>query len=167
MSTAALRSSFIIDRKPISLKLLKSTQVEPVTEYVKEINSVDSSGTISALPRNDVMQQLTAIAQESNVDSWDGDGAKAIDVNLIPQIYSLLQKEPFNRLPTPEISAEPDGEINVGWFGRSRRSFSFSVNASGRIAYAMYSPEGIKFCGTGKLSDDLANFEKFIEMASS
>ncbi|MBR9907064.1 MAG: hypothetical protein GYB30_03315 [Gammaproteobacteria bacterium] len=116
---------------------------------------------------NNVLQQLTTIASQANVDNWDGDGAKAIDVSLIPRIYAVLKKEPFNRLPTPEIAAESDGEINVEWNGVSRRSFSFSVNASGRIAYAMYSPEGIKFCGTGKLSDDLASFEKFIEMASS
>lgn len=167
MTTAALEVGFTIDRKPISLSFFKATQVEADSAHLNEIDRVDSSGSVFQSTSDDVLQQLTRIADEANADNWDCDGAKAINVSLIPQIYTVLTKEPFNRLATPEIIAEPDGEINVGWFGKSRRSFSFSVNDSGRIAYAMYSPEGIKFCGTGKLSDDLANFEKFIEMASS
>ncbi|WP_157980833.1 hypothetical protein [Pseudidiomarina marina] len=38
------------------------------------------------------LQQLTQLVQESNVDNWDGDGANAIDVNLVPEIYSVLKK---------------------------------------------------------------------------
>lgn len=127
----------------------------------------DSSDILFYRNNKSTYKQLANIAWESAIDDWDGDGAKAVDAILIPKVFRLLSKAPFTRLPQPDISAEPDGELNVGWFGEKGSSFSFSVNREGRIAYAMYMPEGMKFCGTGKVSDDLAAFEKFIQMASN
>lgn len=128
-----------------------------------EPNSLDSSETFFEGNSDPVLAQLKALAMDCAVDDWDGDGAKAIDIKLIPKLYEVLKKEPFSRLPSPELQAENDGEINIGWYGRSGESFTFSLNSDERIAYALYTPNGMKLCGTGKLTDDLSIFQKFIQ----
>lgn len=128
-----------------------------------EPNSLDSSETFSEGNSDPVLAQLEVLASDCAVDDWDGDGAKAIDIELIPKLYEVLKKEPFSSLPFPELQAESDGEINIGWYGRSGESFTFSLNSDERIAYALYTPNGMKLCGTGKLTDDLSIFQKFIQ----
>lgn len=56
-------------------------------------------------------------------------------------------------LPSPEISADPDGEISFDWFGSSGKMYSVSIDQSGRLSYAGWFREDSRTHGTEKLSE--------------
>lgn len=56
-------------------------------------------------------------------------------------------------LPTPEVSADPDGEISFDWLGASGTMFSVSINDRGRLAFAGRFSEKSKLHGTEEFVD--------------
>jgi hypothetical protein len=92
--------------------------------------SIVLGGTIT-----EVFQTLHDVLKECSTDNWDGYGARAIDMASYSEALRFLHFLP-KTLPTPEITAEPDGEIAFEWFCSKRRIFSVSIGGKGELTYA-------------------------------
>ncbi|RUO27862.1 hypothetical protein [Aliidiomarina sanyensis] len=74
-------------------------------------------------------------------------------------LYEMLQKKPFSTFRIPELGVDRDGEISSTWMRGDGASFSISVSSEGRVSYAAYDPEGSKYFGIGKNTDDYSFME--------
>jgi hypothetical protein len=75
---------------------------------------------------------LQRIAAESN---WDGYGALPLDRQSAEQAVKFLQALPTT-VPVPDVSADPDGEVDLLWQVDPTRTISVSVGPTGRLSYA-------------------------------
>lgn len=80
-------------------------------------------------------RQLDEISLECSNDNWDGENASHISANTISITRQLLKLFPPH-FPIPEISAEPDGDVNLEWHINKNFLFEVSVNHSGILYYA-------------------------------
>jgi hypothetical protein len=88
----------------------------------------------SGKAHSQLISDLRAIAAECARDDWDNYGAKAVrDVALI-RAEVLIRALPES-IPTPEISADPDGQISFDWLPSRTQTLTLSVNAENRLAY--------------------------------
>lgn len=87
---------------------------------------------------------------------------ETIQLDAVPQFIELLERPMFKKFEAPEISIDPDGEINAEWLSEKGRSFTFSLNDTGRIIFSLYIPEGRRLCGETRIDDDLDTFEDYI-----
>lgn len=56
-------------------------------------------------------------------------------ITIHPLAVQLIRCLPA-ALPTPEVSVEDDGNIDLDWMGSQKRAVSVSLCTSGRLAYA-------------------------------
>lgn len=81
------------------------------------------------------MTGLRAIQAEAAEPDWNGDGAKALDVDAYANACRFLEALPTTA-PVPEVSADQDGEVALDWdFGR-RKALTISIGPNGRCSYA-------------------------------
>ncbi len=85
--------------------------------------------------KSQLISDLREIAAECANDDWDGYGAEAINDAVVFRAEAVIRALP-EALPNPEISAEPDGDISFDWTPSRTRTFTLSVNAGTRLAYA-------------------------------
>lgn len=78
---------------------------------------------------------LKEVFTETCEEDWDGEGARAVDYSTFEKASEFIHFLP-DTLPEPEISADPDGEISIDWYGRGNNVFSISINKSGKLSYA-------------------------------
>jgi hypothetical protein len=81
------------------------------------------------------LQALREAADEAARPGWDGHGGQPVSRVTVSQALTFLDLLP-SRLPGPDISAHPDGELAFEWFRGPRRLLTVSVNESGRLSYA-------------------------------
>lgn len=86
-------------------------------------------------PHMDSLQGFLDALTESTEDDWDGYGAKGIDAPTCLNALAFLLLLP-STLPTPEISAQPNGAIAFEWLRERRQMFSVSIGRTNRMAYA-------------------------------
>ena len=86
-------------------------------------------------PMAEVLQSLNNVFKECSTDNWDGYGAKAIDRISFVQALRFIHSLP-RTIPTPDLTAEPDGEIALEWYHGKRRIFSVSIGRTGELTYA-------------------------------
>lgn len=86
-------------------------------------------------------------------DDWDGYGAKAIADNLPGKAFNYLSGF-SSKIPSPEFSPEPDGEIAIEWCGENGAVISLSVGLSNRIHFAAIFPDGNRLHGTESYSKE-------------
>ena len=86
----------------------------------------DNSVTLS---RNEAMEAVLD-AWQSNDEAWklSADEVKETAIRFI-------QNLPLG-FPQPEVSAEPDGHINLEWYRNPRRVLSVSIAPSNRLHWA-------------------------------
>jgi len=85
--------------------------------------------------KSELISELRAIAADCAEEDWDGYGAAPVSAAAVLRAEALIRALPES-IPSPEISAEPDGEISFDWLPSRTRTFSISVNAGNRLAYA-------------------------------
>lgn len=78
---------------------------------------------------------LEAAWGEFSIRGWDGYGAEPVSSEAYAMAKALLETLPVDA-PTPEISADPDGEISFDWYRGPDKVFSVSVGGSGMLSYA-------------------------------
>src|SRR5574341_303592 len=66
---------------------------------------------------------------------WDGYGAVPVSAAVVWAAERLLSAIP-EAWPSPEIAADPDGEISFEWARGPHWVFTVSVAASGQLSYA-------------------------------
>lgn len=80
-------------------------------------------------------QALLQVVADSSVDNWDGYGSSAVSAVTARKATYLLRSLP-STVPSPEVSADPDGEIAFEWHAAPRRAFSISVGEGDKITFA-------------------------------
>ncbi len=96
---------------------------------------------------------LHEMLEESSMDNWDGYGARAVTERTFRKAVDFLRSLP-STVPSPEVSADPDGEIAFEWHPGPDRAFSVSVGEGDSITFAAFSGRR-KFHGTELLIDEL------------
>lgn len=96
------------------------------------------------------LRQAQALASKAN---WDGYGARPLDQRAYVHAVRFLQALPTTT-PIPDVSVDPDGEIDVLWHVNSKRTFSVSVGPSGRLTYSGLFGDTQSF-GTEWLSNEI------------
>jgi|FLOH01.1.fsa_nt_gi hypothetical protein len=85
--------------------------------------------------KSQLISDLREITAECAHQDWDGYGAQAVSDTVILRAEAFIRALPES-IPAPEISAEPDGQISFDWLPSRTRTFTLSVNAGNRLAYA-------------------------------
>ena len=125
-----------------------------------EEKPTEMTGSVLALSVTDpIRYQLLRLSAIAGKDNWDGDGAVALQRGAVPIVYKLLSADELSALPQPEIDVDNDGEVNLSWYGKGNKSFTVTINGEGRLAYALYIPNGTRFSGVGNASSDLSLFK--------
>lgn len=106
------------------LKSLLQDAVEPL------VNSVSLGKSL-----RETLQSLYQILEECGHPNWDGYSAQPVSFEAYENAKRFVQGLPLS-FPTPEVAAEPDGEIAFEWYSSPTRVFSVSVAASNELNYA-------------------------------
>ncbi|MGB7218158.1 MAG: hypothetical protein WBD07_05070 [Vicinamibacterales bacterium] len=77
------------------------------------------------------MVKHTAVATAN----WDGYGARPLDRRAYLAALRFLQALPTTT-PVPDVSVDPDGEVDVLWYISPTRTLSVSIGPAGRLTYA-------------------------------
>lgn len=96
---------------------------------------------------------LDEIRSEASYVGWDGYGA--LPVNPLACIFatSFLNALPTTA-PTPEVGADPDGEIALDWSFGERKALTLSIGPTGRCTFAWVN--GQSSCrGTDWMDDEI------------
>jgi len=107
-----------------------AAEVDQFLRTVTELNS--ETVTFS---NHSLVDQLIDAYSEAQLDGWDGDGSVAVARETLQVARELVDGLP-TAYRTPEISAEPDGHIELIWRVNSRRILTVSVDASGLLHWA-------------------------------
>lgn len=78
------------------------------------------------------LKRASQMAREAN---WDGYGARPFDQRAYEAAILFLQALPTTT-PVPDVSVDPDGEIDVLWHIDPRKTFSVSIGRAGRLTYS-------------------------------
>jgi hypothetical protein len=78
------------------------------------------------------LRRLQRVAAEFN---WDGYGALPLNPRAAEQALKFIQALPTT-VPVPDVSADPDGEVDLLWQLDPARAVSVSVGPNGRLTYA-------------------------------
>lgn len=113
---------------------------------------VDSSPSIASGFRYEaVLEALKSAFEESQVQSWDGYGARPADFSAIVYAIDLIQKLPSS-LPLPEVGVDSEGYVALEWDYHPRRILSLRVAGDGTVHYAGLDGLAV-FHGTEILAD--------------
>jgi hypothetical protein len=83
----------------------------------------------------EAIRELRIVIGQASKPNWDGYGARAIDERAYEHAIRFLQALPTTT-PVPDVSVDPDGEIDLLWHVDSRKTFSVSVGPNGRLTYS-------------------------------
>lgn len=101
-----------------------------------------------------LFQSLSELESECGTADWDGSNAIPVDKQSISEAYRFIVAlpAPFSR---PEISVEPDGEVELEWYRSAIRLFSVSIGPDGELTYAgRFGPES-ELHGCEKFHDEI------------
>ena len=90
--------------------------------YVNLLNNI-SIGK----PKKDALSSLDDVFEETCKPDWDGYSASAVSFESYVGAKKFIYLFPTS-LPTPEVAADPDGEISLEWYVAPNRIFSVSFN---------------------------------------
>ena len=78
---------------------------------------------------------LSLLEQDASCQDWDGHGASPVDLSAIRHAERVVASLPWN-VPTPAVTADPDGEVSLDWDAGHDAVFGVSIRADGRLAWA-------------------------------
>ncbi len=127
--------------------------------------------TVNETPKMRLEDELHSIGLSCRYSDWDGYGAKPVNTSTIENAkhyLSLLSK----KIPAPEVTPEPDGEVALEWYGSGGSVFSISFSENNVINYAGLFADHRKTHGVECIDPSDKNFietlkllEKFISRA--
>jgi len=83
----------------------------------------------------DTYKQLYRVLENCARSDWDAYGAEAVLLESYENAKRFARSLPFS-LSSPEVSADPDGEITFEWYSSPTRVFSVSVGPNNELHYA-------------------------------
>lgn len=97
------------------------------------------------------LTKLNAASASALEPGWDSYGAQSLSFGSYTQALRLIRALPTTT-PVPDISIEPDGEVELCWSVGARRVMTVSVSSVGRLSYAALFGEsksyGAEFLGS-------------------
>jgi hypothetical protein len=90
------------------------------------------SATFSKQSAYDQLGEVYHACRQAN---WDGESADAIEQDALRNAYLFIEALP-DGYPLPNISAEPDGHLDLEWYRQPRRILSVSVSPDGMLYWA-------------------------------
>lgn len=106
-----------------------------VEYFKKQIQEICDSFTMGR-PSEEAFQSLKELYRECSAENWDGYGAKPVSEDSIKEAFKFIQMRLFPLFPTPQILAEPSGEVGLEWYKDRKMIFAISFNGKGMITYA-------------------------------
>lgn len=82
-----------------------------------------------------LISALRELAAECLEENWDGYDGRAVSEAVVLRAEAFIRALPED-VPAPELAPEPDGQISFDWLPSRTRTFTLSVNAGNRLAYA-------------------------------
>ena len=86
-------------------------------------------------PLQKTYKQLYQILEDCGLSDWDAYQAQPVLFESYENAKRFVRALPFS-FPSPEVSAEPDGEITFEWYSTTTRVFSVSVGPHNELSYA-------------------------------
>lgn len=117
----------------IERKLGVSQAAQTVNQYVESLHQYNNE-TVT-FSDHSLVDQLIETFSEASAPGWDGEGSIAVERQTLQITRKLVESLP-TEYRTPEISAEPDGHIELIWRVNSRRILSVSVDSTGLLHWA-------------------------------
>lgn len=112
-----------------------------------------ASADLTVEEENLPQSALASVFLEASVENWDGYGAKAVTPLGLERARRFLTQLPPS-VQTPEIAAEPDGDLAFEWYRDPEYVLSVSVSPDGVLSYAgLFGPN--KAHGTEVMSNEL------------
>jgi hypothetical protein len=81
------------------------------------------------------MEAVLDAAQNAAEENWNGEGGLPVSGATVEQAFRFIKLLP-STAPTPDVSADADGEVSFDWDRGARRVFSVSVGPDGTLTYA-------------------------------
>jgi hypothetical protein len=100
-----------------------------------------------------VLSQFEELWSEASCTGWDGYGAKPVDPIAYRYAQSFVNALPTTA-PTPEVSADSDGEVALDWFFGNRKALTVSIGPTGRCTFAWMNGQSTNR-GTDWMEDDI------------
>ena len=95
--------------------------------------------------------KLIEVFRDGRESGWDGQDARPVSVAAYVHARDFLEILP-SAFPTPDVSADPDGEIAFDWIVNRLRMFAISFGADAQLAYSGLL-DGSSFFGTEPISE--------------
>ena len=86
-------------------------------------------------PLQKTYRQLYQVLEDCGRSDWDAYGAEPVLFESYENAKRFARSLPFS-FSSPEVSAEPDGEITFEWYSNPTRVFSVSVGSNNELHYA-------------------------------
>ncbi len=104
---------------------------------------VPQSPAFSTAAWNDwIVDGLEELRKEYSRPDWDALGAEPLSSATVQNAYSLLIElgsvSSKDRIPSPELGVDVDGDIVFDWFGENCQNLSVSISATGSLVYVGY-----------------------------
>jgi hypothetical protein len=116
-----------------------SRGVSPAANQLREIVDTTVGDLADSLAVRETAQtgigQLKLLEMTAGQPNWDGYGASAVNRRSLFQAVLFIKALPTT-IPAPEISADPDGEVDLSWHFDTSRTLSISIGPTGRLAYS-------------------------------
>jgi hypothetical protein len=134
-------------------------QSSPASQIGQKLSGLWADVTVHARSNASDWRPLTnalieAIWRECQSPGWDGYGARAVHTSAKTQAQRFVDLLPY-RLPAPDPTADPDGDVSLLWDFGPGHVFSVSVSADGTLTYAGLLGGGVKRHGVEPFSGEI------------
>jgi hypothetical protein len=134
-------------------------QPSPASQIGQRLSGLWADVTVHARSNASDWRPLTNaliedIWRECQSPDWDGYGAQAVRIDVKTQAQRFVDLLPY-RLPAPDPTADPDGDISLLWDFGPGLVFSVSISADGTLTYAGLLGGGIKRHGVEPFNGDV------------
>ncbi len=98
------------------------------------------------------LDELEEVRKEASREGWDGYGGKPVNPEAYKNARLFLEAIPATA-PSPEVSADPDGDIALDWVFGYKKALTISIGPAGRCTFAWMRGQRT-YRGTEYLDDD-------------
>jgi hypothetical protein len=128
-----------VKRGGLLLPLPPSSGISPAADELRDLVAevlvaLATSIAVSRTAKH-AIAELRRLELEASRPNWDGYGALPLDPRSAEQAFRFIQALPTT-VPVPDVSADPDGEVDLLWQIDPKNTISVSVGPTGQLTYA-------------------------------
>lgn len=118
------------DESKLLAELIKNVIIPRQDPITFQVRAFDNSSAWKQ-----AVVELNEIKQNCTRNNWDNAGSAKVESQTVKYAQELIERMP-NNLPLPEISPDPDGNINLEWYADKDFVFEISVDRNKNLYYA-------------------------------